>query len=375
MFGKRFELFKLFGFPIRIDLNWFIIAVLVTWTLATLVFPQDYGGLGQGTYWSMGLAGALGLFLSIVLHELGHALMARQYGVPMGGITLFIFGGVAEMSTESPSAKAEFMVAIAGPLVSVLIAALCLGLAALGGSVKWPVAMIGVVRYLGVINAVVVGFNMVPAFPLDGGRVLRSLLWYWKGSLRWATRVTSRIGGGFGLFLIGAGLLTVISGVLLGGVWLCLIGLFLRSAAQGSYQQLLMRQALEGEPVRRFMQPNPVAVPASKTVQQLVDDSIYRHHSGMFPVLDGERLLGWVTMREVKRLPRDQWPYTTVDQIAEPCTEDNTVSPDTDAMEAVLRMHQKSTSQLLVVQERRLHGTLNFNDLMRFISTKVELER
>lgn len=375
MFGKRFELFKLFGFPIRIDLSWFIVAVLVTWTLATLVFPQDYEGLGQGTYWGMGVVGALGLFLSIVLHELGHALVARQYGVPMGGITLFIFGGVAEMSADSPSAKAEFMVAIGGPLVSVLIAALCLGTAELGGSVEWPMAMVGVVHYLGVINAAVVVFNMVPAFPLDGGRVLRSILWYWKGSLRWATRVTSRIGGGFGLFLIGAGILTVIRGALLGGLWLCLIGLFLRSVAQGSYQQLLMRQALEGEPVRRFMQPNPVAVPASTTVQQLVDDYIYRHHSGMFPVLEGERLLGWVTMREVKRLARDQWPYTTVDQIAEPCTEHNTVNPDTDTMEAVLRMHQKSVSELLVVQDRRLHGILNFNDLMRFVSTKAELEK
>lgn len=374
MFGKRYDLFTLFGFKIRIDLSWFIIAILITWSLAEGFFPFYYEGLSSATYWWMGAAGALGLFGSIVLHELSHAVVARRYGLRMKGITLFIFGGVAEMQDEPPSPKVEFMVAIAGPIASILIGAAFFGLYRIGQFTGWPGAANGVLAYLAIINVVLVGFNLVPAFPLDGGRVLRSVLWHWKNNLRWATRVTTQFGSGFGIALIVLGLFSVISGNFLGGMWWFLIGMFLRGAAQMSYQQVLLRQALEGEPVSRFMKAEPVTVPAHISLQELVDDYIYKHHFKMFPVVDDGKLRGSISTRQVKGVPREEWARQTVETLVEPCSQENTVRPETDAMKALEKLNQTGASRLLVVDGTRLVGIIALKDLMKFLSLKVELE-
>lgn len=373
MFTKKIKIIELFGFPIYLDLSWFVIVLLITWSLASSVFPQFYQELATSTYWLMGLAGALGLFLSILLHELGHSLVAREFNVPMRGITLFIFGGVAEMTEEPPSAKAEFFVAIAGPIVSVAIAIGCYLLAILGSSFL-PVPIIGVLSYLGVINAVVVGFNLIPAFPLDGGRVLRSILWYLKGSLKWATRITSTIGSGFGMFLILLGILGFLQGNIIGGMWQVLIGIFLRNAAMMSYQQVLIRRALEGESIDRFMNSDPISVPPSITIGQLVEDYIYRYHHKMFPVTDDGKLLGCITTREVHQVPREQWSTRTVGDLLRPCDEENTIEQGTDAMRALSQIGQGQRSRLMVVQDGKLKGILSLKDLLQFISLKVELE-
>lgn len=234
MFTSRFKLFNLLGFPIYVDLSWFVIVILITWSLAKRLFPNFYSELSNQQYWMMGLAGALGLFVSIIAHELGHAVVARRFDVPIKGITLFIFGGVAEMEREPPSAKAEFFVAIGGPIVSVVLAIGFYLLGVLGDPVfVAPVA--GVLWYLGLVNGLVVGFNLIPAFPLDGGRILRGVLWHVKGNLRWATRITSNLGSTFGLFLIVLGILGLITGNFIGGFWQVLLGIFLRGAAQMSY--------------------------------------------------------------------------------------------------------------------------------------------
>ena len=373
MFTKRFKLFNLLGFPIYIDLSWFIIALLITWSLATNVFPQFYEDLSVATYWWMGVAGAIGLFVSIVAHELGHAVVARQFDVPMRGITLFIFGGVAEMTKESPSAKAEFWVAIAGPVVSVAIGVACY-VASIYGETSLAVPVSGVLWYLGLINGIVVAFNLIPAFPLDGGRVLRSILWQIKGSLRWATRITATIGSGFGLFLILLGVFSFIGGNFIGGMWQFLIGMFLRSAAQMSYQQVLIRQALEGEPVERFMHEDVVTVAPSTTLQQLVEDYVYKHHHKIFPVTDNGRLMGCVTTRDIQQVPRSQWNQRTVGDIVTPCASENTVQRDADAMQALSNMSRHRTSRLMVVDHGHLEGILSLKDLVKFISLKVELE-
>lgn len=374
MFTRRFKLFRLMGFDVHIDLSWFIIVILISWSLATALFPENYADLSTATYWWMGIAGALGLFVSIVLHELGHSLVARRFGLPMKGITLFIFGGVAEMSDEPPSAKAEFLVAIAGPIVSILISLSCYGLNYVGETGGWPVPVVGVLWYLSLINAIVVGFNLIPAFPLDGGRVLRSLLWSLKGSLRWATRITSSIGAGFGLVLILLGVLNFIGGNIIGGMWQVLIGMFLRGAAQMSYQQVLIRRALEGEPVSRFMQTNIHTVRPSATIEEFVNDYIYKHHHKMFPITDNGTLQGCVTISDVKEVPREEWSHRSVGEIAESCTEANTIGPDIDAMEALSKMSQDGTSRLMVVQDKQLQGVVTLKDMLQFISLKVELE-
>ncbi|HEX5719486.1 MAG TPA: site-2 protease family protein [Thermoanaerobaculia bacterium] len=375
VFGRGIHLFTIFGFSVRLDPSWFIVAVLATSNLATQAFPTQNPGLSRSTYWWMGVAGALLLFASVVVHELAHSLVARRYGVPMRGITLFLFGGVAEMSAEVPSPKAEFWIAIAGPAMSLAIALAGFGLSFAGEGMGLPEPVLGVVTYLAMINAMLVAFNMVPAFPLDGGRVLRSILWHFKGSLRRATRISSQIGSGFGFLLIALGVWFVIQGNW-SGIWFFLLGLFLRNAAQMSYQQLLLRRAFEGEPVARFMQTNPVTVPRQISVAELVQDYIYRHHYKMYPVLDDSgRLLGCVTARQVKELPREEWESTTVGALAKHCNPENVVRPDTDAMEALSAMSRNGISRLMVAEGDQLLGILTLKDLLRFFSLKMELEQ
>lgn len=375
MFGKSFELFRIFGFPIRLDPSWFIVALLVTWTFATATFPQRVPGQTPPVYWAMGAAGALGLFASVLIHELAHALVARRYGIEMRGITLFIFGGVAEMSSEPPHPRAELMVAAAGPVASFLLALAGWGVTWIAPDAASPA--LAVVSYLALLNGSLAIFNLVPAFPLDGGRILRAILWEWKDSLRWATRITSRIGAGFGLLLIGLGVASVVflPGGFVGGLWLFLIGLFVRNAAHMSYQQLLLRRAFEGEPVSRFMQPDPVAVPRGISVAELVQDYIYRYHFKMFPVVDGSgRLIGCVTTRQVKELPREEWDRQTVGALAAQCGPENTVRPETDAMQALSTMSRIGASRLMVTDGDRLLGILSLKDLLKFFSLKMELE-
>lgn len=373
MFGASIPLFKLFGFQVKADWSWLIIFVLVTWSLSANLFPFWYEGLDTSAYWWMGLTGALGLFLSIVLHEFGHALAARRFGIEMRGITLFIFGGVAEMRKEPPSPWAEFVIAVAGPLVSVAIGAVCLAIA-YGGAPALPVGVRGVLTYLGWINWILVLFNLVPAFPLDGGRVLRAILWGLKNDLTWATRITSAIGGGFGILLICLGVFSFISGNFVGGMWYVLLGIFLRGAAQMSYQQLIIRRVLEGETVGRFMHSPAVTVPPETTVQDFVDDYVYKHHHKMFPVAKNGTLEGCVTTSALKSIPREEWPQHQVSELQEPCSEANSISIDADAVKALSQMTSTNKSRLVVVEGDQLRGIIALKDMLRLISLKMELE-
>ncbi|MGH7528965.1 MAG: site-2 protease family protein [Gemmatimonadales bacterium] len=372
MFGTRIELLRLFGIPIRLDLSWFVVALLIAWSLATGLFPQVAPGLSPRAYWVMGVTGALGLFASILLHEFSHAWVARRHAIPIEGITLFIFGGVAEMGGEPPSPKAEFRMAAAGPVVSIVLGGLLLGLTALldGG----PPLISGVLGYLGFINLVLAAFNLVPAFPLDGGRILRSALWHWKQDLRWATRIAARLGTGFSVVLMLLGVVRVVSGDFVGGMWSFLIGMFLRQASQGAYQAALARKALEGEPVRRFMTRDPVSLPAGLTLGDAVDQYFYRYHHKLFPVTDDGRLLGCISTDELKRVPREQWSQQTVGSVVVPCSARNAVSPDTDALQALALMRRTGAPHLLVVDADRLAGVVTLKDLLEFFALKVELE-
>jgi Zn-dependent protease/predicted transcriptional regulator len=374
MFGKRFTLFKMFGFAVRIDLSWLIILVLIVWSLAGGVFPQLYEGLHWGTYLTMGLVAALGFFASIVVHELCHSLVAKRYGLPMKGITLFLFGGVAEMSEEPPSAKSEFTMAAAGPAASIVVALVFLGAAAVGRSAGWPETVTGVLRWIGFINGVLVVFNLIPGFPLDGGRMLRAALWHRKGDLRRATQTASRVGSGFGAVLIALGVVNLLLLNPIGGLWWILIGMFIRGAAKMGYQQVLVRQALQGEPVRRFMNRDPVTVPTSISVEELVNDFVYEHQFKMFPVVENGHLEGCVTLRQIKEVPRDRWAQRTVRDVASPCSDENTIAPDDDAIQAFTRMNQHQVSRLMVVEDGRLQGILSLKDMLGFLSLKLDLE-
>jgi len=373
MFGKRIPLFKVFGFEVGIDYSWFFLAVLITWSLAASLFPAQHRGLSPATYWTMGAAGALGLFISIVLHELSHSLVARRFGLRIRGITLFIFGGVAEMESEPPSAKAEFWVAIAGPIASFVIAGAMLAAAGAGRQLGWGVPITGVLGYLGWINGLLAIFNLLPAFPLDGGRVFRAFLWAQRDDLTWATRVTSNVGSwfGFGFYIIG--LLSLFSGNIIGGLWWFLIGMFLQGAARSSYQQLIIKRQLEGEPVKRFMEPEPTTVPADLPVREFVDHYLYHHDYKMYPVVEGDRLVGCVSSRDVKAVARDRWADTRIGSILSACAAENTISPDADSMEALATMSRTGTSRLMVVEDGHLRGVITLKDLLRLLALKVEL--
>ena len=375
MFGKTIRLFTVFGFTVKLDLSWLVIMGLVIWSLTTAVFPARYPGYASGVYLAMGLAGALGLFLAIVIHELSHSLVARRFGLPMKGITLFLFGGVAEMSDEPPSAKAEGLMAAAGPGISLVLAGVLLGLAELGVAWGWQELLVGVLRWTGMLNLILAAFNLIPGFPMDGGRILRAILWHRRGSLTSATRTASKVGSGFGLVLMGLGVLAGVGGDLVGGIWLVLIGIFIRNAARQALRQVTMRQAFRGERVRQFMNPDPVAVPAATSVDRFVDDYLYRYPHQLFPVVrDGDRLAGSVNLARVQSLPREQWRSHTVDDLTEGCSPATCIEADADALEALARMSQQRSEQLLVVEDHHLVGTLTLHDLLRLASLKQRLQ-
>jgi Zn-dependent protease/CBS domain-containing protein len=375
MFGQAVTLFQLFGFRVRVDLSWILLAALVAWSLATGYFPGIAPGQSVETYWSMGVAGVIMLMFSLVFHELSHSLVARHYGLPIGGITLFVFGGVAEMEGEPVSPKAEFLMAIAGPLASFFLAAIAFGLASWGDGGAFPTTVTAVLHYAALLNVVLGTFNLIPAFPLDGGRMLRAALWHFKGSSRAATRIAARIGGYFGFALIAIGILNAFQGDVVGGLWMGLIGLFLRGAANASLMQSAVTRGLQGERIERFMTPNPSTVPPSITLRELVDRYIYRDRHEAYPVVDeGGRLAGIVTVHDVRAQPREEWDFTTVGQVATEPGPDNTIDAGADATRALALMQKGQLGRLMVTRDGRIVGIVALKDMMRLFALRMDLE-
>jgi len=374
MFGRRITLFKMLGFEVRVDASWLIIAVLIVWSLAVGVFPYRLPGLPSATYWWMGIFGALGLFVSIVVHEFSHSIVARRNGLPMKGITLFVFGGVAEMESEPPDPKTEFLMALAGPLASLAIGAVFYVIGA-AAATSLPLEVITVLNYLAQINWLLAIFNMIPAFPLDGGRVLRALLWQRSGNLVSATRTAAFAGSIFGALLMAGGLLQLFYGNFIGAVWWFLLGMFLRSVSAASYQRVLMQSVLEGEPVRRFMNPNPVTVTPDMSVQDLVENYVYKYHHKMFPVVtDSQQLVGCVSTEQVKQMPKNEWNRHSLREITQACSPQNTVTPDTNAANVLSIMSHEGDRGLIVVDNGRVVAFVSPQDLLHFLSAKLELE-
>lgn len=374
MFGKRFTLFHVLGFEIRADLSWLVIAVLVTWSLAVGAFPYFFKGLSPLTYWIMGVVGALGLFASILVHELAHSVVARRRGMTVGGITLWIFGGVSETNEEPGDARTELVVAIVGPLTSV---ALGVGFWALEVGTRLataPAYVWGVLGYLSWLNVVLAIFNMVPAFPLDGGRVFRAFLWGRRKNLVSATRTASRVGSGFGIALIVLGALSVLTGNFIGGIWWVLIGLFVRGAARSSYQTLLTKKSLEGAPVWRLMERAPSSVKAGTTVDRFVNDVVYTSRSDLFPVTRDGGLVGYVDLDRIRTIPQAEWARHTVDELTQALGPDAAIGANTDAAEALRRLQSAGRRSLLVTDDGELEGVLSIDDLRRFIEWKARIE-
>lgn len=374
MLRNKITLFRLFGFSVSIDASWVIILFLVVWSLAKGLFPGFYPDLADQTYWMMGLIGAVGFFVSIIIHEFSHSLVARMYNLEMRGITLFIFGGVAEMKEEPSSPKAEFLMAIAGPIASLVLAIIFGLLYRSADMLEWPVPAVGVLGYLSGINLLLALFNMVPAFPTDGGRILRSALWWIKGDIHWATRLATRISLGFAMAIIVIGFMNLIGGNFIGGIWWILIGSFLFNAANASYQHLLMDLSFSGKTVRHFMNPNPVTVPSHITLQEFVDNYVYHYHYKMFPVVEGNRVFGIITIGTVKAVPHEEWRHLLVGSLMQPQNQDNSIAPDVPVKEALSKMSGTGISRLLVIERGNMAGIVTLKDLLEFLALKIELE-
>ncbi len=368
----RVHLFRWFGISIGFDLSWLIVAAVLTFALAEGEFPRVMSGISTRTAWAMAAVSAFGLFASVLLHELAHALVARQYGVATRRITLFIFGGIAELEDEPPTPAAEFVIAAAGPVASLMVAlaagVLAGAVIAIGGGVELSMAISWVCR----MNLVLAIFNLLPAFPLDGGRMLRSVLWWWRKDLLSATRVSSVIGQGFAYGLIGIGVLRIVStGSIAAGIWYVLIGFFVRNAARSSYQQTVWRQVLAGERVGSFMRPDPVVVPRHISISEMMSVYAQGQQSASFPVVDDQRLVGLVSAQSAYRLSRTEWDRQSVGTLTEPCSDANTVDPRTDALDALGRMRRSGLARLLVVDSGTLVGTLTLDDLLRGLARRT----
>lgn len=375
MFGKKITLFSIMGFDIRIDLSWLIIVVLISWSLAGAVFPSYLEGQSDIVYWIMGIAGAIGLFASVTFHELSHSIVARRFGLPIQGITLFIFGGVSEMRREPKSPGAEFYMAAAGPAASIVAGVIFLALANRGSVTGWSPPAVQVIRYLGVINLVLAGFNLIPAFPLDGGRVLRAAIWKFKDDLHKSTVISARVGMGFAFLLIFAGIVFLVSGSMVAGFWWIFIGLFLRSASQRSILQSRIREALRGVEVREIMKEEPVTVPAGASIDELESEYEENHDIGIFPVLENGELKGCISRKQMDQVSGDSEQGRTAGEIAEPCTGENSVGPEQDALEALhILRRRKEGERLPVVDENRLRGMISMDDILRFLSLKMGLK-
>lgn len=373
---RKFTLLKIFGFPIQLDFSWLFVFVLVSWSLALGFFPSFCSGyhLSQPTLWIMGIAGALGLFTSIVFHELSHSIVARKYGLPIKSITLFIFGGVAEMSEEPSRPGVEFRMAVAGPILSFGLSLLFFTLHYIGSSRDWPIEVTSVLYYLSWVNGAVAIFNLIPAFPLDGGRVLRSILWQKKKNLVLATRTASRVGSIFGIILMGLGVLSIVGGNFVGGIWYFLIGMFLREAAQMSYNQVLIGKTLEGEMIRRFMNPNPVSVSPDLNLERWVEDYLMKYHFRVFPVLENNWLVGSISIHQLRGIPKAEWGLHTVRDHMQSLSSINSVSPDMDAQQAFKLMNTQGVGYLMVVEQGRLVGIITLGDFIQYLSFMMEFE-
>lgn len=386
MFTKRITIIRLLGIDVKIDATWVFLALLVTWSLATELFPQNYAGHSELTYWLMAASGALGLFASIIAHEFGHAVVARRYGIPIEDITLFIFGGVANMKREPDHARDEFLMAIAGPLVSIAIAVAgyvvllatdnraaleSFGSESAAASDS-PIAP--VLAYLVMINGMLAVFNMIPAFPLDGGRVFRAFLWGVRGDLRSATKTASAVGSGFGIFLMILGVWSFFSGSLVTGVWWFILGTFVRNASRSSYQHVLLKSSLGGRTVSNFMSRELISVPPQSNLREFVEHYVYRFHHKLYPVIDGSRVYGVVTTQDLSGIDPEQWTALRVADVMKPVDAANSVDAATDAMVALGRMNESGRARLLVTDRGRIAGVIALKDLLEYLNLRLSLE-
>jgi Zn-dependent protease/CBS domain-containing protein len=361
---------RILGIPVGLDYSWFLIFVLLTWTMAVGYYPAEFKDWPAAEYWIVGAATAIMLFVSVLLHELGHAAAAIHYKIPVRSITLLIFGGISQIGAEPPTATAQFWISIAGPAVSFALAALFSLLHPLFTGVA---PLVGLTTYLAYINIALGLFNLIPGFPLDGGGVFRSIVWRITGSMRRATLIAANVGRFIAYLFIVFGVWQILVGNLLNGIWIAFIGWFLESAARGQVQQLVLHDLLANHNVSQVMNRHYVAVPDDTTLRHLVDDHILGSGRRSFVVERGDRVVGLLTLHHVRGIPRSEWAATTVAQAMIPIEHTKQVRPDTELWAALEEMDRDGVNQLPVMVDGQLQGMLSREDVISYLRTLQEL--
>jgi Zn-dependent protease len=388
--NKGLRIARLFGIDIRIDWSWLLILLLVVWNLTT-AFSQFHPDWSMPLTIFLGLIAALLFFASVLLHELAHSLVAKSSGITVNNITLYLFGGAANIKEEPKSPRSEFIMAILGPLTSIIIGVVLLFISGIGTEIQNVEnlqpndifqsfsAVKTLTVWLGSVNVFLGVFNLIPGFPLDGGRILRSIFWAISDDLRKATRWASYFGHGVAWLLITSGIamtfglrIPLLGEGLVSGVWLILIGWFLNNAASRSYQQLVIRDILEDVPVSKMTKRNPPIVPAGLSIEALIEDYIMQTDDHAFPVMEHDQLVGIVCLDDVRRIPRSERSNKLVSDIMTPKAKLITLSPEDSAHEALTSISQNAIRQIVVMDGDEFYGLVRRRDIVRFLQIQSD---
>jgi len=370
MFTQSVRLGRIFGIPVGVNYSWFIIFALITLTLGSQ-FAYVYPEWTSSTHYIAGVVTSLLFFLSVLLHELGHSFAAKQKGINVRAITLFIFGGVAQITREPDRPMTEFYIAIMGPVVSILLAIIFWVFAIVFQPVSEVV--VGITRWLARINFILVVFNMIPGFPLDGGRVFRAIVWFYVDSYEKATRIASGVGQFVAYMFIIGGVFFIVGGYWINGLWIAFIGWFLLTAAQQVSQYVTLKSALKGIRARDVMETDCPKVDSNVTVGALVDEYLFRTGRRAFLVMENERVAGLVTLHQIKQVPRDNWYSTSLGDIMTPVNELHWVYPETDITEVLDTMNAEDVSQIPVIQDGKLQGIIGRNHLLQVVQNRIDM--
>lgn len=375
--GSSIPIGKLFGISIKLHFSWFFVFALVTWFLTTQYFPDFYPDWSLATSITIGVITSLLFFASVLAHELMHSVVAQRSGIPVKSITLFIFGGVSQISKEPDEPKIELRIALAGPLTSIVLGGIFWAIWLTASWLTLPSAFEGIIAvafWLGWINLLLGFFNLIPGFPLDGGRVLRSLLWWRTGNLRRATKIASNIGRGVGILFISGGVgLIIFTGFWINGIWIAFIGWFLQNAAAGSYQQLAIQEMLKDHTASEIIDRNCLLLPPDTTIEKLVNEHILPTGQHCFIVAEDGHPRGFVSLQNIKTVPHKLWPSKLVREVMTPLDKLSWVRPDENLAQVMNTLSQHDLSQLPVVEDGNIVGMISRDNLLAFINARDKL--
>jgi Zn-dependent protease/predicted transcriptional regulator len=370
---QEIDLFKVAGVQIAIDYSWLIIFALVLWSLSAGYFPALHPDYTRIEYWMVGLAATVLFFASIVTHELSHAIVANRLGQPVERISLFIFGGMAHLGHEPTSARDELKIAAAGPITSFVLGAFFLSIPHVFGLDASSSMWASVFNYLGFINFALGLFNLLPGFPLDGGRILRAVLWQRSGDFRQATASASEWGKGIAYGLIFLGAVQIFAGALVGGIWLIFIALFLKGAASASYQSLVIEQVLGSMQVNDLMVRDPIAVDAEATVTGVINDHFMRHGHGGYPVMRDGRVVGLISLSQIRDCPAEERSSKRISEIMRPLEPAIVIVPTAPVSNALRQMAESDCGRLLVMEQDRLIGLVTRSAIAHYMMLRSQL--